>query len=141
MIQTSINSLEELSEFAKKLINEIKPGSVTFLNGEMGAGKTTFVQAFAKELGLKSTIKSPTFVIHNEYDDVVHHIDLYRLNNKSEIKELKLSSIKDDSYVFIEWASKFNEELIEMFKEKHKYEIEIEVTGENSRQVIFREIE
>jgi tRNA threonylcarbamoyladenosine biosynthesis protein TsaE len=140
MIETSINSLEELEQFTAELTNEIKPGSVVFLNGEMGSGKTTFVQAFAKELGLLSTVKSPTFVIHNEYDELVHHIDLYRLENKSEVKELKLKDIKDDSYTFIEWANKFDSEMAEMFKEKNKYEINFEVTGENSRLIRFEKL-
>lgn len=140
MIETAINSLEQLEQFAAKLTKEIKPGSVVFLNGEMGAGKTTFVQAFAKELGILSQVKSPTFVIHNEYDEIVHHIDLYRLNDKAEIDELKLSDLKDDSYIFIEWANKFDSEMVNLFKDKTKYEIEIEVTGENSRHITFKKL-
>lgn len=140
MLEITINSLEELDQLAARLTKEIKSGSIVFLNGEMGAGKTTFVKAFAKELGILSQVKSPTFVIHNEYDEMVHHIDLYRLNDKSEIKELKLDELKDDSYVFIEWANKFDAELMNTFKEKYKYKISLEVTGENSRLIKFQKI-
>ena len=137
MKEIKTNSIEDFNKFAKGFADIVKPGSVILLNGEMGAGKTTFVQAFAKALGLEKAVKSPTFIIQNEYESKTHkinHIDLYRLNSASELEELKIpDSINDKSYLFIEWANKFADELEEKLKNSEIYKVDIEVVGENER--------
>lgn len=82
------------------------------LYGELGSGKTTFVQGFAKGLGIKARLLSPTFIIVRRYivpkEFFFYHIDLYRINQPREIEELGLSEIFSDpnAYVVIEWAQK-----------------------------------
>lgn len=88
------------------------------LYGELGSGKTTFVQGFAKGLGITSRLLSPTFIIVRRYDipsseKFLYHIDLYRVKNKAELKNLGLAEILTDpqSFVIVEWADKLERPL------------------------------
>lgn len=88
-------------------------GGVICLYGDLGSGKTTFTQGFAKGLGIKSRLLSPTFIIVRRYDilgsaNYFYHIDLYRLNNPASLEELGLKEIFADSRAFtvIEWAER-----------------------------------
>ncbi len=82
------------------------------LTGNLGAGKTTFSQGFITALGIKTPVLSPTFTIFRVYPLAngrrLYHIDLYRLDLKSELEPLGLKDILDDSQniVLIEWAEK-----------------------------------
>lgn len=78
------------------------------LIGELGAGKTTFVQGFAKGLGVKDKIISPTFIIIRQYPTNFYHIDLYRVNS---FQELGLKEILEnpDNIILIEWAEKIKD--------------------------------
>ncbi len=81
-----INSLDELPEVANKIINQLQYKLITF-EGEMGAGKTTFIKEFVKALGTNDEVSSPTFSIVNEYETdngKVYHFDFYRLNHEEE---------------------------------------------------------
>ncbi len=77
------------------------------LVGDLGAGKTTFVQKFAQACGIKDSVLSPTFVILKKYGNIVH-IDAYRLKNSSELVDLGIMDLFDDpnNVIFIEWADK-----------------------------------
>ena len=113
--------------FSKKL----KPGDIVLLTGELGAGKTVFVQGVAKGLNIKSRVISPTFVLVRKHRGKIdkkkinlYHIDLYRLENPSEIKNLGLEDIFEDiSGIFlIEWGRK-HEYL------KFTWEVSIEISN------------
>ena len=81
-----INNLDELPEVAQKIIDQLQYKLITF-EGEMGAGKTTFIKEFVKALGTNDEISSPTFSIVNEYDTdkgKVYHFDFYRLNHEDQ---------------------------------------------------------
>lgn len=106
------NSEEDTKKIAKSLAKNITSGVVA-LTGELGAGKTTFVQAFAKSLGIKEKIISPTFILIKQFQipknkKAFYHIDLYRLENNSQIKDLGLEEIINNAsnLVLIEWAEK-----------------------------------
>ena len=146
MLERSINSIKELEQFASELTEIIHPNSVILLNGEMGAGKTSFVQAFSRLSGVKQAVRSPTFIVHSEYKAnknlEIHHLDLYRLENPSELKELNIKdSLNDDSYIFIEWADKFEDELKELFSDKNVYKLDFEIVDENIRSIKFEKLE
>lgn len=76
------------------------------LEGELGSGKTAFVQKFAKAMGIKEHITSPTFVILKQYGNLIH-IDAYRLKNSEELNALGLQELIQDPHniIMIEWAN------------------------------------
>mgnify|MGYP001981977608 FL=1 len=106
-----ISSEETTKELAKDLTHYLKGGEIIFLYGEMGVGKTTFVRhlinQFQKNKKLHITeVTSPTFNLLNEYDIddlVIKHYDLFRLKDKSEIKNLDLFENIQNTITLIEW--------------------------------------
>lgn len=106
------------------------------LTGELGAGKTIFVQGFAKGLRIRDKIISPTFVLIRQHkisntEKVLYHIDLYRLEDSANFKEMGLDEILSDqkSVVLIEWAEKL--------KELPKNSVKINITkGSNQKRII-----
>lgn len=108
--------LDELDIFAKSFVKKLRAGDVVALSGTLGAGKTTFVNAVARQLGIPddAAFSSPTFTIMNRYDTdshTVYHVDLYRLKNFAELEDLDILNYfgTPDSVTFIEWADKFPE--------------------------------
>jgi tRNA threonylcarbamoyladenosine biosynthesis protein TsaE len=97
-----------------------RPGDVVVLAGEMGAGKTAFAQGFGRALGVNEPITSPTFTIVHSYDTgsvTLHHADLYRLDQLSEVLELGLGELAEfHGIVMVEWGdvveSTFGEHLL-----------------------------
>jgi tRNA threonylcarbamoyladenosine biosynthesis protein TsaE len=83
-----IFTIDEIESVANKILAATKGKTIFALQGEMGSGKTTFVKAFCKALGVKDMVSSPTFSIINVYHtnkvSMVYHMDLYRLKNLSE---------------------------------------------------------
>ena len=80
-------SVEQTHELAKKLAKHVTPGSIISLVGNLGTGKTTFTQGFAKQLGIKDPVTSPTFKLISEYQTInyiLYHIDAYRLDGPSD---------------------------------------------------------
>jgi tRNA threonylcarbamoyladenosine biosynthesis protein TsaE len=109
----TIHTLDVLTIFAKELAKRISGGEVLLLSGELGAGKTTFVQELVKALGSNDRVTSPTFVIRNEYkaeDLSILHIDLYRLE-KSKVSSLEFLDMVGDFNVItcIEWPERITD--------------------------------
>ncbi|MBO5776211.1 MAG: tRNA (adenosine(37)-N6)-threonylcarbamoyltransferase complex ATPase subunit type 1 TsaE [Clostridia bacterium] len=100
-------STEETYALATSVAKELNGGEVILLNGNLGAGKTTFTKGLALALGVQKTVVSPTFTIIKEYKgDKLHlyHIDMYRLEDDDELEELGVDELfRDDSVVVIEW--------------------------------------
>lgn len=104
-----IRDLKEFEEFAKKFAGLIEFGDVYSLIGDLGAGKTTFVQSVGRQLGIDDYITSPTFSIVNIYeaDQTIYHLDLYRLESPEELEQLDYESyFYPEGISFIEWAIK-----------------------------------
>jgi tRNA threonylcarbamoyladenosine biosynthesis protein TsaE len=80
------NSTEQTKDFAKELAKLLQPGDVIALEGDLGAGKTTFTKGLAEGLEIKKTVNSPTFTIIKEYQGrlPLYHMDVYRLEDSDE---------------------------------------------------------
>jgi tRNA threonylcarbamoyladenosine biosynthesis protein TsaE len=105
------NSPTETELIAKNLSSNIKSGSVILLFGNMGSGKTTLAGGIIKGLGVKEIVSSPTFSIMKEYlilNTKIYHIDLYRLNNMTDIINSGLEDYLYDNnaIILIEWPER-----------------------------------
>lgn len=106
-MKIKIENLKQLEDFAEKLAQKLEKHDVISLIGDLGSGKTTLVQYLAKELGVDDYVTSPTFSIVNIYDgDIeINHLDLYRLENPSELEQIDYETyFYPDGISFIEWA-------------------------------------
>ncbi|HYK76200.1 MAG TPA: tRNA (adenosine(37)-N6)-threonylcarbamoyltransferase complex ATPase subunit type 1 TsaE [Daejeonella sp.] len=105
-----INSKSDLPAAAKKLLFFADSPKVFLFFGEMGAGKTTFIQALCAELGVTDLVASPTFSIVNEYKSrqgVIYHFDFYRIKNEEEAFDIGFEEyLYSGNYCFIEWPEK-----------------------------------
>ena len=108
--------------FAKKILTARrmqKRAVVLGLKGDLGGGKTTFTQGFARGLGIKEKILSPTFIIlkkfpiQNSWFEHLYHIDCYRIENSKEILKLGFQKILSNpkNIIIIEWVEKIRKEL------------------------------
>lgn len=115
-IQFVTHSLEETQALGKRIGSLLGPGTVIALTGDLGSGKTSFVQGLAKGLGVPDDyyITSPTFTLINEYPGrhTLFHVDLYRISDPEELDQIGLFDIlKSDGVVAIEWAERLCGEL------------------------------
>jgi tRNA threonylcarbamoyladenosine biosynthesis protein TsaE len=102
-------SSEETEAAGARLGATLGPGDVVALSGELGAGKTVFVQGLARALDVPGSATSPTFVLVNEYRGRlrVHHVDAYRTGSLAELRDLGLEEMMDgDGVTVIEWAER-----------------------------------
>ncbi len=104
-----INGLEEIPAVAKEILDQLQYKLICF-EGEMGAGKTTFIKEFVRILGTEDEISSPTFSIVNEYDTdkgKVYHFDFYRLNDEEEALDFGIEDyFYSNAYCLMEWPSR-----------------------------------
>ena len=103
------NSPEETWALAARLADELIPGTVMALHGDLGAGKTCFVQGLAAALGIDEPITSPTYTLIGEYEGrlPLHHIDLYRISGPEEVLGLGIEEYFDaNGITAIEWAER-----------------------------------
>ena len=103
-------------ELGRTLASRLKAGDVVAFYGELGAGKTTMIKGVAAGLGVTGVVKSPSFVIATEYAGLipVYHIDLYRLDEKSDFESIGLDSyLGGDGVCLIEWAERAEQVLPE----------------------------
>jgi tRNA threonylcarbamoyladenosine biosynthesis protein TsaE len=111
------------------------------LYGELGAGKTTFLKGFAKGLGIKEKILSPTFILIRKFQIPKHkfqsfyHIDCYRIKKEKELLTLGLKEIMRNpkNIVAIEWA-----ERIKKFLPKKVFEIKFKILGKKEREILIK---
>lgn len=109
MEQIKINSLLEIDNAAKEVLQMIGRNRIICFYGSMGAGKTTLIKAICNQLGVKDNVASPTFALVNEYRDInsnpVYHFDFYRINKIEEVFDFGYEEYfyKTEGICLIEW--------------------------------------
>ena len=104
-----VSSVEETWELAKKLAAELVPGEVVCLEGDLGAGKTTFTQGLAAAMGVPGRVTSPTFCIVQEHagERLLVHMDLYRLHGESDVEAIGWEDyLAQGAVLAVEWPER-----------------------------------
>jgi len=119
----------DLSNIVIELKEVLQTPCLLFLEGPVGAGKTTFVRAFLEE----KEVQSPTYSLVLEYDNILH-ADLYRLEKKDELIHLELPMyLEEKDYFIVEWGERFESSLIRLVGEEWKaYQLKIEINQPNN---------
>ncbi len=140
-----IHSLEETQEFAQKVAKLCFGKNIIItLDGDLGAGKTTWTQFFAKALGVKEVVNSPTFTIMKSYKqengDPLYHIDAYRLEGIEQ--DLGFEDCFDEGISVIEWAEFIESQLpidrlsISIEEQEDVRIVKMTGSGENSNKIV-----
>ena len=135
MWECSTKSPAETQRLAAVVAQELKPGMVLCLAGDLGAGKTLFVKAAAKALGVDEAVTSPTFTLVNVYQGrlPVYHFDLYRLEMVEQLTDIGFDEyLHGEGVCLIEWPDAF----LAAMPEQYLW-IEIHAVGEEQRQWRF----
>ncbi len=106
----TVSSTQETAALAMELLPLLRRAGVISLEGPLGAGKTHFVKAVAKALGIPEDVTSPTFTLLQSYgsgESRMHHSDWYRLESEAEVLALALDEYYGEGVMFIEWGDKF----------------------------------
>ena len=137
-------TLEEFQRFAEEHIRSITPlpgrATVVGLYGDLGAGKTTFVQAVARAVGITEKVNSPTFLIVKSYKlqvgslKTLVHIDAYRLKSSEELRKLRFEELLADpnNLILVEWADK----VADLLPPDH-IQLQFEFVDDNTRKISF----
>jgi len=132
------NNERETIEFAYRFSKTLKGGEIICLNGNLGAGKTTFMKGVAKFFNInKDEIISPTFTIANIYNcnknniKKIIHIDAYRIKNEDEMLDFGILEFfgEDDTVIFIEWSENIEKYI------KNEININIKILENNKREL------
>ncbi|MCH7323947.1 tRNA (adenosine(37)-N6)-threonylcarbamoyltransferase complex ATPase subunit type 1 TsaE [Solibacillus sp. MA9] len=136
IFEKQVYTLEETQALALTLATLVEPQYTITLEGDLGAGKTTFTQSFAKGLGIKRTVNSPTFTIMKQYEGriALNHLDVYRLEDSDE--DLGWDEIfYGDAVTVVEWAHLIEDEL-----PKERLAIEITRIDDTSRKFVLKPV-
>lgn len=135
------NSEEETREFAKEFAKKLNIGDVVVLSGDLGSGKTKFVEGVLSNFGLENEISSPTFTIVNEYESAdvnIYHFDVYRLEDSDEFYAIGGEEYFEKGICLIEWGELIKDALPSKYikisfkrnlEEDNKREINIDYIG------------
>ncbi|MHC5309924.1 tRNA (adenosine(37)-N6)-threonylcarbamoyltransferase complex ATPase subunit type 1 TsaE [Myroides sp. LJL116] len=132
-----IFNLQDIEQTAREVLQNLEHKIVIF-DAPMGAGKTTFIKALCKELGVTEPTSSPTFSIVNQYhsqdkSNTIYHFDLYRLEQEEEAYDMGMEEYLDSgAWCFIEWPEKTPT----IIPEKHA-RIQLSLTPEGSRKLLL----
>jgi tRNA threonylcarbamoyladenosine biosynthesis protein TsaE len=132
-------TLDNVEKVVKELLAAGQGRTVWLFYGEMGAGKTTLIKAICKDLGVGSSMNSPTFAIVNEYegkDEVIYHFDFYRLRKEEEAYDIGVEEYLDSGrFCFIEWPEKIASLLPE-----ERFEIKLEIATATERRIHYQKV-
>ena len=140
-----VNSVEETWELAKKLAAELKPGDVICLEGDLGAGKTTFTQGLAAALGVPGRVNSPTFCIVQEHrssnspnlpnlPNLLVHMDLYRLHGEDDVIAIGWEDyLAEGAILVVEWPERAGT----LIPSDARHVVFTHLEGDESRRIVF----
>ena len=136
MLTCATHSPEETAHLAGTIGKIIREGTVICLDGELGVGKTLFVRALARTLGVESDVTSPTFNLMNIYEAAcpIVHFDLYRITSEEELEDIGFYEYAEatEGIVLIEWAEKFPDAM-----PADHLSVRIEALNDEERQFTF----
>lgn len=138
-VVATTTSVDQTRDLAASVAALARPGDVVVLAGDLGAGKTAFVQGFGRGMGVPDRITSPTFTLVHVYEGrlPVHHLDVYRLGQLSEALDLGLPEMLDEGgVVLIEWG----DAILPVLPQDY---LEVRLTfgdGDDDRQLDFRPV-
>jgi tRNA threonylcarbamoyladenosine biosynthesis protein TsaE len=136
-----IRSLDEIDNVAREFVEKYGSSRIVAFYGEMGVGKTTFIKALCRVMGIVDEVNSPSFAIVNEYhtakdDIIIYHFDFYRLKNVEEALDIGYEEyIFSGSYCFMEWPEK-----IEPVLPEERLDVLIEEQDDGTRIISVKEI-
>ena len=136
-----IRKESETADLARELAEELGPGDLVALYGDLGTGKTAFCKAAIRALGVTETVTSPTFNIVKEYEGrlPVYHFDVYRVHSEEDLFEIGYEEYFFGRGVcFVEWAD-LVEGLLEDIEPEHLYRVRLEYTEEEEGRRIHIE--
>jgi len=141
IITNTQKETKKLGENIARMVVEKKAPRIIALEGDLGGGKTTFTRGFAKGLGIKEKILSPTFVLFRKFripnSEFIYffHVDCYRVEHPKEIFKLGFNKILHDErhIIVIEWAEK-----IEKFLPKKFLKIKFKILGNTKREIVIK---
>lgn len=130
-----IFTLEEIDKAAKHFIPLLSNSKIVVFNGEMGTGKTAFIHAMCRQMGVRDKMSSPTYAIINQYKTIngitINHIDLYRLKDLEEAIQAGIEdAVNSGDFCFIEWPEK-----IMVVLPLHIINVFIEIAGDTKRRL------
>ncbi len=134
----TIKDLDHIEEAAREFIGQMGDDTVFAFYGKMGAGKTTFIKALCKLLGVEDEVNSPTFAIINEYRsqttaELIYHFDFYRIKKLEEVYDLGYEDyFYSGALCFIEWP-----ELVEELLPTDAKKITITENSDGSRTIVI----
>ena len=138
-----VESVEETWELAKKLAPELKPGDIVCLEGDLGAGKTTFTQGLAAAMGVPGRVNSPTFCIVQEHrrrptaDDCTRllvHMELYRLHGEDDVIAIGWEDyLAEGAILVVEWPERAGS----LIPADARHVVFTHLDGEESRRIEF----
>ena len=141
-----VDSVEETWGLAKRLAAALKPGDIVCLEGDLGAGKTTFTQGLAAALGVPGRVTSPTFCIVQEHrrpglpnlpilPNLLVHMDLYRLHGEDDVIAIGWEDyLAEGAILVVEWPERAGS----LIPEEAKHVVFTHLDGEESRRIEFR---
>lgn len=135
-LEVKSHSPEQTRELGVRLGRALQTGDVLCLQGELGAGKTTFVQGIAQGWGSLDSVSSPTFILVNMYRRAdggqLFHMDAYRLDSTGEAEELDLDSMLAEGALIVEWP-----ERMQSLIPNERLWVEFTQSGEEEREMKF----
>ena len=137
MERIKLSSLNRIDEAAEAFLRKSEDTPVVAFSGELGAGKTTFIQALCRQLGVETEVNSPTFALINEYftmdGESIYHFDLYRIEDPAELFDMGYEEyFFSGARCYIEWPEKASHLI-----PPEALMVRINVQPDGSREIIF----